>query len=89
MRLLRWMIVAGTMIPAVTPVTAQRYDPRYPVCFEGKLGDTMRIDCSYTSLDQCRMTASGLSATCYANPYWSQARQASPARANRRHGRVD
>jgi hypothetical protein len=88
MRMLRWISLAVATILVVTPATAQRYDPRYPVCFEGKRGDSMIIDCSYTSLDQCRMTASGLGATCYANPYWSQANQASPARASPRQRRV-
>jgi Protein of unknown function (DUF3551) len=83
MRMLRSIILVGAAILAVAPATAQRYDPRYPVCFEGKLGGSMIIDCSYTSLDQCRMTASGLSATCYANPYWPQLHQASSARIHR------
>jgi Protein of unknown function (DUF3551) len=88
MRMLRCIILAAATILALTPATAQRYDPRYPVCFEGKLGASSIIDCSYTSMDQCRMTAAGLSATCYANPYWSQASQPSPGRASRRHGRL-
>ena len=76
--MLRWMILAGAAIVLVTPVTAQRYDPAYPACLQrwGQAGATT-IDCSYSSLDQCRATASGLSATCYANPYWPQAHQAS------------
>jgi Protein of unknown function (DUF3551) len=79
--MLRWMMLAGATILSVAPATAQRYDPAYPVCLQrwGQAGSTA-IDCSYTSLDQCRATASGLSATCYANPYWPQARQASPGR---------
>lgn len=75
MRRLGWTILAIATVAVHTPATAQRYDPRYPFCFEGKLGDTYRVDCSFTSLEQCRMTASGLSATCRANPYWSQANQ--------------
>jgi Protein of unknown function (DUF3551) len=77
MRMLRCTIPLAAIL-AVTPATAQRYDPRYPVCFEGKLGASLLIDCSYASLDQCRMTASGLSATCYANPYWARANQVPP-----------
>ena len=89
MRMLRWIILLVTTILAVAPATAQRYDPSYPVCLQkwGRSGFTA-IDCSYTSLDQCKMTASGLSASCYANPYWPQAHQASPGRAYRRQGRV-
>src|SRR6266699_6990648 len=78
MRMLRWIILVVATILAVAPATAQRYDPRYPVCLQkwGESGFTA-IDCSYTSLEQCRMTASGRSATCYANPYWPQAHEAS------------
>jgi hypothetical protein len=80
-------MLAGVMVLAVVPATAQRYDPRFPVCIQvWEWGGSSNIDCSYTSLDQCRMTASGLSATCYANPYWPQTRQASPA--DRRRSRV-
>jgi Protein of unknown function (DUF3551) len=84
MRMLRWIILAFAAIPAVAPAAAQRYDPHYPVCLQrwGQSGFTA-IDCSYTSLEQCRMTASGLSATCYDNPYRPQARQPSPGRAHR------
>jgi hypothetical protein len=89
MRMLRWIILVVTAILAVAPATAQRYDPNYPVCLQkwGRSG-LITIDCSYTSLNQCRMTASGLSASCYANPYWPQAHQASPDRVHRPQGRV-
>jgi hypothetical protein len=89
MRMLRRIILVVTTILAVAPATAQRYDPRYPVCFQkwGEGGFTA-IDCSYTSLDQCRMTASGRSAMCYDNPYWPRAHQASPGGVHRRQGRV-
>jgi len=83
MRMPCWTILAVATIQAVTPAAAQRYDPRYPVCFEGKQQGSMTIDCSFTSLDQCRMTASGRNATCYANPYWAQAK-APPGRRSRR-----
>jgi hypothetical protein len=88
-RMLRWIILVVTTILAVAPATAQRYDPHYPVCLQkwGQSGFTA-IDCSYTSLDQCKETASGLSASCYANPYWPQAQQASPGRVHRPLGRV-
>jgi hypothetical protein len=85
MRMLRWTLLAAAIL-AVTPATAQRYDPYYPICFEGKIGDSYRIDCSYTSLDQCRATASGLGATCRINPYWSQANRIPPGRSSRHQG---
>ncbi|WFU39154.1 DUF3551 domain-containing protein [Bradyrhizobium sp. CB82] len=85
MRTLCWKILLVPTILLVAPAMAQRYDPNYPVCLQkwGEGGFTA-IDCSYTSLDQCRMTASGRSATCYANPYWPQANQASQRRASRK-----
>ena len=87
MRMLRWTFLAGVMLLAVGPATAQRYDPRYPVCIQvWEWGGSSNIVCGYTSMEQCRMTAAGLSATCYPNPTWSQARQASPA--DRRRSRV-
>lgn len=71
MRLLYLMLLAGAAILAVAPAMAQRYDPRYPVCLQSWHDKGLVvIDCSYTSIDQCRMTASGLSAMCLENPYW-------------------
>jgi hypothetical protein len=76
MRLLRCMILAALTILAVAPATAQRYDPRYPVCLQRWLrGGISYMDCSYMNWDQCRATASGLSAMCLDNPYWQKQRQ--------------
>ncbi|TPQ37753.1 hypothetical protein C2U70_10595 [Bradyrhizobium guangdongense] len=81
MRMLYWVLIAAAATLAVAPASAQRYDPRYPVCLQSwhRRGMTI-IDCSYASIDQCRMTASGLSAMCIENPYW----QGSSARNARR-----
>ncbi|MBR0824070.1 DUF3551 domain-containing protein [Bradyrhizobium manausense] len=81
MRMLYWMILAEATILVVVPATALRYDPRYPVCLQSwhKRG-LIIVDCSYTSMDQCRMTASGLSAMCLENPYW----RGSPGHNSRR-----
>ncbi|MBR0828087.1 DUF3551 domain-containing protein [Bradyrhizobium manausense] len=89
MRMLRWMVLAFTTILAVAPAAAQRYDSQNPFCLQrwGQSGGTY-IDCSYTSLEQCRATASGLSATCSANPYSPQPNQASPGHVHRRQGRA-
>lgn len=58
---------------------AQTYDPKYPVCmhvytgggggFGG--GGGSYFDCSFTSLEQCRATASGRAASCDVNPYYA------------------
>lgn len=71
MRVLYWVLLTGVVFLAVAPAMAQRYDPRYPVCLQSwHQHGLVVINCSYTSIDQCRMTASGLSATCLENPYW-------------------
>jgi len=85
MRVLGWMMLAGAAILAVAPAAAQRYDPRYPVCLQvWEWGGSSHMDCSFTSWNQCRATASGLSAMCLDNPYWPQARQ--PGRGDRGRG---
>ncbi len=73
MRALRLMILVGATILGIAPCTAQRYDPAYPVCLQKwEWGGSSTIYCRYRSWEECRMTASGLSAMCLANPYWSQ-----------------
>ncbi|MDF0519111.1 DUF3551 domain-containing protein [Bradyrhizobium yuanmingense] len=57
--------------------SAQKYDPAYPVCMHRYVGGgpggggSDYFDCSFTSLEQCRATASGLAATCDLNPYYA------------------
>lgn len=71
MRMLHWMVLAAAMMLVPIPATAQRYDPRYPVCLQSwHRHGLIIVDCSYTSMEACRMTASGLSAMCLDNPYW-------------------
>jgi len=85
MRVLGWLILAGATMLAVVPASAQRYDPRYPVCLQvWEWGGSSPIYCTFTSWEQCRATASGLSAMCLNNPYWSHARQ--HGRGDRRRG---
>ena len=73
-------IFALAMTVVVNSVQAQTYDPNYPVCmhvFGEQLGD--RMDCNFTSLAQCKATASGLPASCLINPYFV------PPSGRRRH----
>ncbi|MGV7216476.1 DUF3551 domain-containing protein [Bradyrhizobium sp. UFLA05-112] len=76
MRIPLLTIIAIAALQAATPASAQRYDPRYPVCmhvYTGGMrsGGSDWFDCSFTSLEQCRATASGLSASCDVNPYYN------------------
>lgn len=84
MRLLTSAIVVIGMLSASTPAPAQTYDPSYPICmhvYGVELGD--RIDCIFTSLDQCALSARGLPATCLINPNYAYARKLTPTRPYR------
>jgi hypothetical protein len=74
MRMLRWIVLGGAALLAVTSATAQTYDPRYPVCLQKwEWGGSTSFDCAYSSWDQCKAAAIGLAAMCLENPYWSRA----------------
>ena len=78
------LTIFGAMVPLAAPVQAQTYDPRYPVCLQ--VYDDMvhfYFECSYTSLAQCNMSASGRAAQCIINPYY-----AGPKARGRRYRRV-
>lgn len=64
-------IIAAVLTAA--PAPAQTYDPKYPVCLQTYGIGGGYIDCSYTSLAQCKATASGLPAQCITNPYFASA----------------
>jgi hypothetical protein len=86
--LLTIMAIAG--LQTIAPASAQTYDPRFPVCLHvftgGRGGGGDYFDCSFTSLPQCRATASGRSATCDLNPYFAFDQPPPPPR--HRHRRV-
>ncbi len=80
-------LLAIGMVWAAAPAQAQTYDPAYPVCMHvvGPLGGDY-YDCSYYTMEQCRISASGRAATCDINPYYVGVR--TPPRPDRRHRRV-
>ena len=82
MRTLARLVLAIAMMLAAAPAQAQTYDPNYPICLQtfGRNGST--ISCSYTSMVQCRMSASGRAAQCVTNPYFAGANS---GRARRQH----
>jgi Protein of unknown function (DUF3551) len=80
MRILALAILAiGTV--SIWPAVAQTYDPAYPVCLH-VWGPANYYECTYTSLPQCNMSASGRAAQCMINPYFGGARV--PARRHYR-----
>ena len=66
-------LIVGALI-AAAPSHAQTFDPSFPVCMHvysgANSGGGEWYDCSFTSLPQCRATASGRSASCDLNPYY-------------------
>ena len=54
------------------PAAAQTYGPGYPVCLQ-VYGPLNYYECSYTSLAQCTLSASGRAAQCVHNPYFASA----------------
>jgi hypothetical protein len=76
MRISALAIFATFVVLTAAPATAQTFSGNYPVCLQLYLRDGARsIECSYSSLEQCQATASGLAATCLMNPNFSSARE--------------
>ena len=71
MRTLATPVLAIAMILAAASAQAQTYDPAYPICLQtfGRNGNA--ISCGYTSMVQCRWSASGRAAQCITNPYFA------------------
>jgi uncharacterized protein DUF3551 len=88
MRRLPWMMLAGGVVLSAASASAQTYDPSYPVCLKvyspGNDGGGEYNECRYTSLAQCRATASGLAATCMVNPYFVGGAEERARRGRRR-----
>ena len=55
------------------PAQAQTYGWNYPVCLQAYGRNGNYIDCSYVSLPQCNLSASGRAAQCIVNPYFASA----------------
>lgn len=85
MRILALPLVAAGILLTTAATKAQTYDPDYPVCLH-VFGPITYFECSYTSLPQCNMSASGRAAQCEINPYFASDRFARPTvRHHRRH----
>ncbi len=71
MRILLLAILAIVVTGTAGPSQAQTYTTRYPVCLHVYDIGADRIECSFSSIEQCQMTASGRSASCEVNPYFA------------------
>jgi hypothetical protein len=83
MRTLPGLILAIAMTLAAASAQAQTYDPNYPICLQTYGLDGNTIECGYTSMDQCRLTASGRAAQCITNPYFAGANSGRTRRPTR------
>jgi hypothetical protein len=82
MRALLCLLIVWIAMSAPAPVSAQRFGGHYPVCLQKwEWGGGSSIRCQYSSWDECRASATGLSAMCLQNPYVQQPPQ--PARSPR------
>ncbi|MFH0296844.1 DUF3551 domain-containing protein [Bradyrhizobium sp. 31Argb] len=72
MRIPMLAILTLGAVAAASSARAQIYDPNYPVCLH-VYGPVTYYECSYTSLPQCAMSASGRAAQCVVNPYAANA----------------
>lgn len=53
------IIAAGIALVSMTALaSAQGLDPRYPYCVRGKIGTFGSFDCTYSTVQQCRASAS-------------------------------
>jgi hypothetical protein len=90
MRFSSALIITVGALTVAAPSHAQTFDPSFPVCmhvYSGANGGGGEwYDCSFTSLPQCRATASGRSASCDLNPYYAFDEPPPPPR--RRHKKV-
>jgi Protein of unknown function (DUF3551) len=75
MRTLALAIFAVATI-SIGSAVAQTYDPAYPVCLHVYAKGANHYQCRYTSLPQCRASASGRAAECVINPYFAGAGEA-------------
>jgi len=88
MRIPALTILTIATVLTAAPVRAQTYDPAYPVCLHVyQQWGSHYYDCSYTSLPQCKASASGRAAECVINPYFAGAEEPRE-RHYRRHPRV-
>lgn len=84
MRIPALAILTTITILTAGPTLAQTFSPGYPVCLQVYAPRGDYIECAYTSLAQCALSASGRAAQCMINPNFANA-QVPLQRHSRRH----
>jgi hypothetical protein len=72
MRMSALAVLAIAAVSIAAPAQAQTYGSDYPVCLH-VYGPITYYECSYTSMGQCNLSASGRAAQCVTNPYAANA----------------
>ena len=86
MRIPAWAIVTITTVFTAAPARVQTYNPDYPVCLQTYGIDGGYIECGYTSLPQCALSAGGRAAQCIVNTYFAGAQAPAGQRDRRSRG---
>jgi hypothetical protein len=91
--------IGAILIAAPAWAAGGRYDPDYPICMESMSSEGTRLDCDYTSMEQCRQgVLGGSSGNCFNNPYYvarpaaaapAQIEPELPAKPKKNMGRYD
>lgn len=66
----KMLLAAAALIASCGGAHAQAWTPDYPVCLQ-VYGPTSHISCDFTSIEQCKFSASGIAAECVVNPYYA------------------
>ena len=82
MRSLILAALAAGMAVAAAPLSAQTYDPNYPVCKRVN-SDAASIDCYYATMAECQQDVRGESAQCVINPFYKATPAPAPAATTR------
>ena len=69
MRALAGVVFGTAMLFSTEATWAQTYDPKYPVCMDVSAGEDSHIECSFTSMEQCKNGSEG-TGHCFENPYY-------------------
>lgn len=73
MRALPLLFIVGIIMSAPAPAAAQRFGGNAPVCLQKwEWGGASSIRCQYSTWEECKASAAGLSAMCLQNPYVQQ-----------------
>ena len=70
------LLLISAVLPGEMHVASAQSPTSYPWCSRGGDGDNYNI-CYFTSKEQCQATTSGVTAFCFANPYYRPPPQAS------------